>query len=51
MPRWHRTWRPGLRIAIVGALANAKVLEDMAKVWLTLTQAHGRGIGFALSLG
>jgi len=34
-----------------GGLANAKVLEDMVKVWLALTQAHGRGIGFALSLG
>ena len=34
-----------------GGLANAKVLEDMVKVWLALTQAHGRGVGFAISLG
>ncbi len=35
----------------IGGLANAKVLEDMVKGWLALTQAHGRGIGFAISLG
>jgi len=34
-----------------GGLANAKALEDMVKVWLALTQTHGRGIGFAVSLG
>ena len=34
-----------------GGLANAKILEDMVKVWLALTQVHGRGIGFAVSLG
>jgi 8-hydroxy-5-deazaflavin:NADPH oxidoreductase len=34
-----------------GGLANAKPLEDMVKVWLALTQVHGRGVGFALSLG
>jgi predicted dinucleotide-binding enzyme len=34
-----------------GGLANAKVLEDMVKVWFALTQAHGRGVGFAVSLG
>ncbi len=32
-----------------GGLANAKPLEEMVKVWLALTQAHGRGIGFAIS--
>jgi 8-hydroxy-5-deazaflavin:NADPH oxidoreductase len=34
-----------------GGLANAKALEEMVKVWLALTQTHGRGIGFAVSLG
>jgi 8-hydroxy-5-deazaflavin:NADPH oxidoreductase len=34
-----------------GGLSNAKPLEDMVKVWLALTQTHGRGIGFALSRG
>ena len=34
-----------------GGLANAKALEEMVKVWLALTQAHGRGVGFALSMG
>ena len=33
-----------------GGLSNAKALEEMVKVWLALTQAHGRGIGFAVSL-
>ena len=33
-----------------GGLSNAKPLEEMVKVWLALTQAHGRGVGFALSL-
>jgi 8-hydroxy-5-deazaflavin:NADPH oxidoreductase len=33
-----------------GGLANAKALEEMVKVWLALTQTHGRGIGFAVSL-
>jgi predicted dinucleotide-binding enzyme len=34
-----------------GPLANAKILEDMVKVWFALTQVHGRGVGFALSMG
>ena len=34
-----------------GGLANAKALEEMVRVWLALTQVHGRGIGFAISLG
>ncbi|MEA2605481.1 MAG: 8-hydroxy-5-deazaflavin:NADPH oxidoreductase, partial [Chloroflexota bacterium] len=34
-----------------GPLANAKVLEDMVKVWFALTQAHGRRVGFAVSPG
>jgi 8-hydroxy-5-deazaflavin:NADPH oxidoreductase len=32
-----------------GGLANAKPLEDMVRVWIALTQTHGRTIGFALS--
>jgi predicted dinucleotide-binding enzyme len=34
-----------------GPLANAKPLEEMVKVWLALTQRHGRGVGFAISTG
>jgi hypothetical protein len=34
-----------------GGLANARVLEDMVRVWLVLAQAHGRGVGFAVSRG
>jgi len=34
-----------------GGLANAKPLEEMVKVWLALTQEHGRGVGFAISEG
>lgn len=34
-----------------GPLANAKVLEDMVKVWFALTQTHGRRVGFAVSPG
>jgi predicted dinucleotide-binding enzyme len=41
----------GFRAEDAGSLSNAKPLEEMVKVWLALTQAHGRGIGFALSLG
>jgi len=32
-----------------GGLANAKPLEEMVKVWLALTQEHGRTVGFAIS--
>jgi predicted dinucleotide-binding enzyme len=32
-----------------GGLANTKPLELMVRVWLALSQAHGRGVGFALS--
>jgi predicted dinucleotide-binding enzyme len=39
----------GFRAEDAGPLANAKPLEEMVKVWLALTQRHGRGIGFALS--
>ena len=34
-----------------GGLSNAKPLEMMVLVWLALAQAHGRGVGFAVSLG
>jgi predicted dinucleotide-binding enzyme len=34
-----------------GPLANAKALEEMVRVWLALAQAHGRGVGFAISPG
>ena len=34
-----------------GGLANAKPLEEMVRVWLALTAAHGRTVGFALSEG
>jgi hypothetical protein len=32
-----------------GPLPNAKILEDMVKVWFELTRVHGRGVGFAVS--
>jgi hypothetical protein len=32
-----------------GGLANARPLEEMVRVWIALTQTHGRTIGFALS--
>jgi len=35
----------------VGALTNAKPLEEMVKIWLALTERHGRSIAFALSEG
>ena len=34
-----------------GGLANAYALEQMVKIWLALSQAHGRSVGFALSEG
>ncbi len=34
-----------------GGLANARSLEEMTKVWLALSQTHGRTVGFAISLG
>ncbi|HEY3522467.1 MAG TPA: NAD(P)-binding domain-containing protein [Candidatus Limnocylindrales bacterium] len=34
-----------------GGLANARSLEEMVRVWLALTAAHGRTVGFALSEG
>lgn len=41
----------GFRAEDAGPLANAKILEDMVKVWFALTQAHGRTVGFAISDG
>jgi 8-hydroxy-5-deazaflavin:NADPH oxidoreductase len=41
----------GFQAEDAGPLANAKVLEDMVKVWAVLAQAHGRTVGFAVSLG
>jgi hypothetical protein len=32
-------------------LANTKPLELMVRVWLALSQTHGRGVGFSLSQG
>ena len=39
----------GFEAEDAGPLANARALEEMARVWLALTQVHGRRIGFALS--
>ncbi len=33
-----------------GGLANARSLEEMTRVWLALSQTHGRNVGFAVSL-
>ena len=33
----------------VGALTNAKPLEEMVKIWLALAERHGRSVAFALS--
>jgi predicted dinucleotide-binding enzyme len=41
----------GFRAEDAGGLANAKPLEEMVKVWLALSQAHDRRIGFALTDG
>jgi len=41
----------GFRPEDAGPLANAKVLEDMVRVWLVMSQAHGRTVGFAISEG
>jgi predicted dinucleotide-binding enzyme len=41
----------GFQAEDAGPLANAKVLEDMVRVWLALTQAHGRTVAFAVSEG
>jgi len=41
----------GFRPEDAGGLANAKVLEEMVRVWLALAQVHGRTVGFAVSEG
>ena len=41
----------GFQAEDAGPLANAKILEDMVRVWMALAQAHGRTVGFAVSLG
>ena len=41
----------GFRPEDAGGLSNAKALEEMVKVWLALSQAHDRRVGFAVSLG
>lgn len=41
----------GFRPEDAGGLSNAKVLEEMVKVWLALTAAHGRTVAFAVSEG
>lgn len=41
----------GFQAEDAGPLANARILEDMVRVWLALAQAHGRTVGFAVSLG
>lgn len=41
----------GFRPEDVGPLANAKVLEQMVRIWLALAERHGRGVGFAISDG
>jgi predicted dinucleotide-binding enzyme len=41
----------GFRAEDAGGLVNAKILEEMVKVWLALTQAHGRTVAFAISDG
>ena len=41
----------GFRPEDAGGLPNAKVLEEMVKVWLALAQVHGRTVAFAISEG
>jgi predicted dinucleotide-binding enzyme len=41
----------GFRAEDAGPLTNAKVLENMVRVWAVLAQAHGRTVGFAISEG
>lgn len=41
----------GFRPQDAGGLANAKVLEEMVKVWMALAHTHGRGVAFAVSEG
>ena len=41
----------GFRAEDAGPLANAKDLEDMVRIWIALTEAHGRTVAFAISEG
>lgn len=41
----------GFRPEDAGGLANAKALEEMVKVWLAMSQVHGRTVAFAVSEG
>ena len=41
----------GFRAEDAGGLPNAKVLEEMVKVWMALAQVHGRTVAFAVSEG
>ena len=41
----------GFRPEDAGGLPNAKVLEEMVKVWLVLAGVHGRTVAFAVSEG
>jgi len=41
----------GFQAEDAGPLANARALEDMVKVWLSLAGIHGRGVAFAISPG
>lgn len=41
----------GFRAEDAGGVTNAKALEEMVKIWLALSQRHGRTVGFALTDG
>ena len=41
----------GFEAVDAGPLANAHALEEMVRVWIALSQVHGRGVAFALSRG
>lgn len=41
----------GFRAEDAGPLSNARILEDMVRIWMVLAQAHGRTVGFAISPG
>jgi len=41
----------GFRPEDAGGLANAKVLEEMVRVWTALATVHGRTVAFAVSEG
>jgi 8-hydroxy-5-deazaflavin:NADPH oxidoreductase len=41
----------GFRPEDAGGLSNAKVLEEMVKVWMALASVHGRGVALSVSEG